>query len=176
MYRRLTLAVFWVFALAAMGLAQQQNADIRPWIGTWKLNPAKGKADPPDPGPPPKSVTFKFEASGTNGEKITWDYIDSQGKQTHVEWTVNFDGQYYPVTDPETGKESEYTVAAIQVDANNCIRVWKKGGNVFSMLWYVVSKDGRTLEVDEIQDNATSSSGGGLGGAPQHYVNIYNKQ
>src|SRR5262249_27103906 len=85
----LLLAMCWTivaFGQASIGAAS-------PFFGTWKLNVAKSKWSP---GPALKSQTAKIEPTD-GGMKVSSDRVDSEGKQTHFEWTAKFDGKDYPV-------------------------------------------------------------------------------
>jgi hypothetical protein len=63
---------------------------------------------------------------------------------------ATLDGKDYPVKGP-----ADYDSVAIKrIDANTRINIYKKGGNVVSMYRSVVSKDGKTLSVDQIGYNA----------------------
>src|SRR5437016_13284703 len=61
-------------------------------IGTWDLNVAKSTFRP---GPPPKSWTRTYEASGEN-VKYTDSLVDADGKADVSEWTGSYDGKDHP--------------------------------------------------------------------------------
>ena len=145
-----------VFAFAGSLWAQQ---DAR--IGTWKQNVAKSTFDP---GPPPKSGVAKFEPSGSNGIKLTFDGVNAQGNPTHNEYTANYDGKDYPIK----GSAISDTVAIRRIDANTHLRIDKKSGNVAQMMRGVVSKDGKTFTVISIGINAQ--------GQAFHEITVYDRQ
>src|SRR4030095_11545258 len=60
--------------------------------GTWKINVAKSKFSP---GPAPKSGT-RTNTAVDGGMKVVTDGVNSEGKKTHNEYTVKFDGKDYP--------------------------------------------------------------------------------
>ena len=135
--RRLALATLMVsLILWAQGNpASAQAAD--PVIGTWKLDVAKSKYSP---GPPPKSLTVRFEAAGA-GVKVTSDGVPADGQATHTEYTANYDGKDYPIT----GSAIADTVSLKRIDANTVERTDKKGGKVVQTLTRKVSSDGKMM-------------------------------
>ena len=80
-----------LFVLAAVATAAMA-AD--PWVGTWKLNPAKSKA--PGGRLPHPSSTNVIEIQGETMHMIV-DQTYATGKLEHVEYTAKFDGKEYPV-------------------------------------------------------------------------------
>ena len=116
------------------------------WLGTWKLNVEKSKYSP---GPPPKSLTVKFEASEGGGQvglgfgvvvKLTSDGVDAQGKPTHGEYSAKFDGKDYPWK----GQPNADATSLKRIDDYTYESVWKKGGKVTITTNNVVSPDGKT--------------------------------
>src|SRR6266581_9530671 len=59
------------------------------WLGTWKVDLAKSKYSP---GPAPKSLTLKFEAT-PGGIKFTGDGVGADGKPTHSMFLSKFNGK-----------------------------------------------------------------------------------
>jgi hypothetical protein len=121
-----------------------QSSDAR--IGTWKLNVAKSKYSP---GPAPKSLTVKVEASG-QGEKVTTEGVNAAGTATMTQYTANFDGKDYPIT----GSQNVDTVSLKRIDARTTERTDKKGDKVVLTRTRVVSQDGKTMTVTEKGTNA----------------------
>ena len=117
-----------------------------PFIGTWKLNPAKSKYSP---GPPPKSQTVTYEAVG-QGVKVTVKGTDAEGKPIDTQSTATYDGKDYPVT----GNPNWDTVARKRIDAYKMEFTRKKEGKVVSTGTIVVSKDGKTQTITEKGVNA----------------------
>ncbi|MGH7253943.1 MAG: hypothetical protein ACREIE_09125, partial [Nitrospiraceae bacterium] len=64
-----------------------------PRIGTWKLNFEKSKFNP---GPPPKSMTVRFEPWGDDGLKVTIDTVEANGEVRKHQYTAQYDGKDYP--------------------------------------------------------------------------------
>jgi hypothetical protein len=88
MKRSVVTILFVLAAVATVAMA----AD--PWVGTWKLNPAKSTA----PGgriPHPTSTNI-IEVQGETMHLIS-DQTDATGKLEHVEYTAKLDGKEYPV-------------------------------------------------------------------------------
>ena len=135
--RRLAVATLMVgFVLWAYGSpASGQAAD--PVIGTWKLDAAKSTFSP---GPPPKSITAKFEAAG-KGIKVTVDGVGADAQPTHTEYTADYDGKDYPLV----GSPVADTVSLKRIDASTIERTGKINGQVTETATWKVSPDGRTL-------------------------------
>jgi hypothetical protein len=108
------------------------------WLGTWKLNLAKSKYNPPEMAP--KSQTITREAVD-GGMKLVTDGIDGQGKATHTEYSAKFDGKDYPWT----GQANADTVSLLRIDDEYYEAIWKLKGEVTITSNTVVSKDGKTL-------------------------------
>jgi hypothetical protein len=88
MRRSVVTILFVLAAVATVAMA----AD--PWVGTWKLNPAKSKA--PGGRLPHPSSTNVIEIQGETMHMIV-DQTYATGKLEHVEYTAAFDGKEYPV-------------------------------------------------------------------------------
>ena len=116
------------------------------WLGTWKLNVAKSKYVP---GPAPKSLTLKFEAS-QDAITLTTDGVDAERKPTHGSYTSKFDGKDVPWE----GNPDADTSAPKKTDDNTFENVWKKGGKVTITSKAVVSKDGKTYTLSYTGKNA----------------------
>lgn len=107
-----------------------------PLIGTWQMNVAKSTFSP---GPPWKSQTRTYEASG-EAIKYTFKGVDSAGTSVVVEYTAAVDGKDHPIT----GTAQSDTIAFTRVDANTATYVQKKAGKVVITGTRSVSKDGIT--------------------------------
>jgi hypothetical protein len=116
------------------------------WNGTWKLNVAKSKFIP---GPAPKSLTLKFEATPA-GTKLTADGVSADGKPTHSSYTSKWDGKDVPWE----GQPDADTASPKKVNDNTYTNTWKKAGKVTVMAKVVVSADGKTLTVTQTGKNA----------------------
>jgi hypothetical protein len=99
--------ILFVLAVATAAMA----AD--PWVGTWKLNPAKSTA----PGgrlPHPNSTNI-IEIQGETMHLIS-DQTDSTGKLEHVEYRAKLDGKEYPVKTTPPGPQP-YTISLKRINA-----------------------------------------------------------
>lgn len=120
-----------VFALAATVYA----ADVQ--LGTWKINLAKSKYDPPNLAP--KSTLVKNEAVD-GGIKATVDTVDYTGKMIHYEYTAKYDAKDYPVNGDPTRditmikKSDDYTFEQTN----------EKGGKVTTTNKFVYARDGKS--------------------------------
>jgi hypothetical protein len=130
------------------------------WLGTWSLNTAKSKYVP---GPAPKSLTLKFEAS-QDAITLTSDGVDAEGKPTHGSYTSKFDGKDVPWM----GNSDADTASPKRIDANSYENAWKKDGKVTVTAKAVVSKDGKTLTVTQTGKNAK--------GETVNTTSVYDKQ
>jgi len=111
------------------------------WLGTWKLNVAKSKYSP---GPGPKSLTLKFEAT-PGGIKLTSEGVNAEGNATRGEYVSKFDGQDVPWA----GNPDADTASPKRIDDNRYQNTWQKGGKVTVTAKAVVSGDGKTLTINQ---------------------------
>ena len=108
------------------------------WLGTWKLNLAKSKYDPPELAPKSQTIT---RVAVEGGMKIITDGVDAQGQATHNEYSARFDGKDYPWT----GQANADTISLLRIDDEYYEAIWKLKGEVTITSNTVVSKDGKTL-------------------------------
>jgi hypothetical protein len=123
--------------LAATMVANAQSKD--PFVGTWKLNPAKSKYDP---GPTPTSITTIYEAAG-QGLKVSVTNESASGKVQYG-YTTNLDGKDSTLTGNNPNAD---TLAVRRIDARTLETVSKKGGKVTITQRNVLSTDGKTRTV-----------------------------
>jgi hypothetical protein len=136
---RKNLLVVSLAACCAVVLWSSVALAAENWLGTWKLNVAKSKYSP---GPGPKSLTLKFEATA-DGIKLTSDGMNSEGKATHAEYVSKFDGEDVPWE----GNPDADTASARKIDDNSYENIWKKAGKTTITAKAVVSKSGKTLNI-----------------------------
>ena len=117
-----------------------QSAD--PWIGTWKLNPAKSKYSP---GLPPKSSTLVAVAVDGGFKQTVDTVMATLGLPTHSEVTAKFDGKDTPVK----GNPNADTTAYTRIDSRSYQAVSKKNGQVTITSRVVVSADGKMRTVTQ---------------------------
>jgi hypothetical protein len=142
---RKSLLVVSLAACSAIVLSSSALA-AENWLGTWKLNVAKSSFVP---APGPKSLTLKFERT-KDGIKFTGDGVDAEGKPTHTEFVSKFDGQEVPYK----GNPDADTASPKKIDDNSYENVWKKDGKTTVTGKYVVSEDGKTLNVTQTGTDA----------------------
>jgi hypothetical protein len=127
-----------------------------PFVGSWKMNPAKSKSDL-------KSFTMTTEAQG-NSFKSVQDLVDPEGKVTHRSWTIKYDGKDYPIT----GDPTVDTISVTKPNANTLKYAFKKNGKEVDRGEAVISKDGKTV--------TDVGSGKDAKGQDFNYTNIMEKQ
>ena len=161
--RRTLLGAFTVMTvLAAVVSVSGQAAQSKPSIGTWKLNLAKSKYDPPNLAP--KSQTAKVEVAGS-GVKHTREGIAWNGSRIAYEYTINYDGKDYPITGTGTPNGAD-TIAATRIDANTFDLTLKKAGKVVQTNREVYSSTLRTI----------TAKGTDESGQPTNNVIVYDRQ
>jgi hypothetical protein len=105
-------------------------------VGKWKVNLAKSKYDP---GPPPKSETRTYEASGKNGIKGRFDRIDATGKMITITYDAQYDGNDYAYHGPDADM-----IALTRPQPNVIDATLKRNGKVVQTTHSVISPDGKT--------------------------------
>lgn len=138
-------------------------ADGDPIVGTWVVNTAKSKLDPP-PNNVSGSATAKIEKMG-DGYSIA--NISPEGDAGAGYTVLTLDGKDYAL-----GGGAENTTSFIRIDSHNLVSFNKKNGEVIRMQRMKVLKDEKTMEVDRIGYNQDAE--GAL--MAFHHVVIYEKQ
>jgi hypothetical protein len=115
------------------------------WLGTWKLDSAKSNYSP---GPAPKSLTLKFEAT-PGGIKFTSDGVGADGKPNHSMYLSKFDGKDVPYE----GNPDGDMAAPTKIDDNSYSNTWKKGGKATITAKVAVSADGKTMTITQTGTN-----------------------
>jgi hypothetical protein len=142
---RKSLLVVSLAACSAIVLSSSALA-AENWLGTWKLDVAKSKVVP---GPGPKSLTLKFEAT-KDGIKFAGDGVNAEGKPTHTEFASKFDGQEVPYK----GNPDADTASPKKIDDNSYQNTWKKDGKATITSNVVASQDGKTMTITHTGTNA----------------------
>jgi hypothetical protein len=143
--RSLVISVATIF-LVVLALSTTALAGD-PHVGTWKLNLAKSKYNPPSSAP--KSATMTFTAQ-ENGVKCISEGVEADGKAYHAEFATKYDGKDYAYT----GSPDVDTLAYTKIDANTLDWVTKKAGKIVGSGKSVVSKDGKTRTVTAKEKDA----------------------
>ena len=120
--------------------ASGQSPD--PWIGTWKLNPAKSKYSP---GHTPTSSTLTIVAVPGGFKQTVDTVLATLGMPTHSEVTAKFDGKDTPVRGNANADTSAYT----KIDGRTYEVVSKKGGKPTLTSRVVISADGKLRTVTQ---------------------------
>jgi hypothetical protein len=129
-----------VLAVAALALSASGTAQSDPFLGTWKLNPAKSKYSP---GPAPKSQTTTYEAAG-KGYKISVKSEPATGAMQEWSYMATLDGKESAITGTNPNAD---TIAVKRIDATTLEMTSKKGGKPTTTQRNVVSADGKTRTV-----------------------------
>jgi hypothetical protein len=145
----------------ALPLAIHAQTDSDPFLGTWKMDPAKSKFDP---GPAPKSETRTFEATSDVITKSTVQTSTASGATVARSATYKFDGKSYPVQ----GSANYDSIAVTRVSALQAKTTLMRGGKTIGELTGVVSKDGKVLTMTY---TFTTPSG-----AKEHDVIVYDRR
>lgn len=112
-------------------------AQTDPWLGTWRLNPAKSTFNP---GPGPRALTTTYEGV-PGGYRVIADFTDAQGRQGRSEWPIIFDGRRHRVTgNPQTDE-----VASRRIDAYTGQDEYFKDGQPDGSATFVLSRDGKII-------------------------------
>jgi len=130
-------------AVLSAGAARHSLAQAKdPFLGTWRLDPAKSTFTGVTPTKrtmtfarlPNGSLRHVIDTAGPGGGIVTNDVI-------HQQYTFKIDGKDYPA-DPQMQVS---TVSFTRVDSNTLERTGKYRGEVAETITYAVSQDGKTL-------------------------------
>jgi hypothetical protein len=110
-----------------------------PTVGTWTLDLARSRFVP---GPPFQSETRIYEQR-PDGIKVTIKIIDADGKPVTVEYPVNYDGRFYPVT----GQSPADAISLTRIDDWTAESTLKHGDVEVAKARRVVSRDGKTMTI-----------------------------
>jgi hypothetical protein len=151
-----------VMAILLLSLASFTFAQEDPFLGTWKLNPAKSKFTP---GPPRKSETRLVETS-PHGMKVSVKRVNADGSTQEFEYTTNLDNKPYPIVGD--GPEGADSIAANLTSSNTIQSTLKKAGKAIVTSTSTVSADGKVLTI--------TSKGTQANGEAFSIVAVYDKQ
>jgi hypothetical protein len=135
MRRAVVVAGLLVITAAQFALAQNQQ-----FVGTWKVDVAKSKYEPPDAAP--RNETLRFEPVG-DGFKVSLDGVNRQGPY-HSEATGTFDGVDVPVV-ATPARQARFTYSFSRIDDRTWEIVIKANGERRLLVRNVVSQDGKTM-------------------------------
>jgi len=148
-----------LFVMLSSGLLLAQES---PFVGAWKLNPAKSKFAGM---PAPKSETRTVTAQG-NGLKVSFDGVAADGSKFSYGYTTNLDGKAAITGSGVPGGADAY--ASKRVDTNTYATTWLKGGKEVGTTRTVVSKDGKATTITFKLTDA--------GGKPISALTVFDKQ
>ncbi len=111
--------------------------------GTWILNAAQSKFNPPESGQKTDRVRITVTQAGI---KLTADGTDTKGQATHQAFTAKFDGKDYPITATVAGKPdtTQDAVSWKQIDEWNYEITNKLKGQVTTVMKCAISHDGKS--------------------------------
>ncbi len=109
-----------------------------PIVGSWVLNIAKSKFDPP---PPLKSQTLTISEAPGGGVHQVIEYQEADGPLIHMEFTSMFDGKEAAIT----GNGEADSVVATRPQPNTFKFVFKKAGKRVEAARFTISASGKTL-------------------------------
>ena len=111
-----------------------------PTLGTWKLDVAKSKFNP---GPAFQSETRTYEAVA-EGVKVTIRTVDAEGKTVVIEYPVNYDGKFYPVSGSGSPADA---IALKKINENTAESTLMHGNQVVATVRRVISEDGKMMTI-----------------------------
>jgi hypothetical protein len=164
MREKLVKRIMLVLGILVLGVlaAGQLKADDNPYLGTWKLNVAKSKAENTTV---PKSMTRTVTMAGAM-VKYSFEGVAADGTPTSYSFTVAYDGKDYPVTG--TGMPGDADTISIKRTGNKATAVLKKAGKEVGTSTSEVSADGKTTTL--------KASGKTPDGKMVSSVSVYEKQ
>jgi hypothetical protein len=119
-------AIILILTLAAIAFAAEN-----PFVGTWKMNPAKSKFG---------NLSLKsYTITQDTNDKVVQDMVDGNGNKIHRTWAAKYDGKDYPMAAPDAD-----TISFKKPDADTLEYVVKKGGKKAWSGRVILSKDKKT--------------------------------
>jgi hypothetical protein len=114
-----------------------------PQLGTWKLNPAKSKMA--NPAAKPQQVPATLVISPVEGgHHFISDFVDSEGRKVHTEYTAKYDGKEYPRVNIVAGVPASSTISVRAIDSHTYEYTFKGANGQQSVQRTVISRDGKT--------------------------------
>ena len=143
--------VIFVLAILVLGAvsARPMLAQDSPFVGTWKLNVAKSKAEGM---PMPKSLTRTITADGA-GLKYVYDGVAADGSAISYGFTTHFDGKASAVTGTGMPGGAD-SITLKRISPTKSEGTLSKGGKEIGKSEAEVSKDGKTATVKTKGKNA----------------------
>jgi hypothetical protein len=157
--RRLS-SIALVAALLALASAAGAD-DLKPYVGTWKLNVAKSKPE----AWAPKSQTRVYEDWGGGVLHMRAEGTNAEGNPTMQEYAARFDGKAYPYV--FRGAAAASTITITRVDARTFTFSVLADGKTSYTGTHALAADGKSWS-NTYKTNAK--------GEPSQAVLVYEKQ
>jgi hypothetical protein len=155
MRTRLRIVIFAMVAIPMALWATDRQA------GTWKMNMEKSKFASDVASPKGETLVIEEQEGGL---KVVSNGLNAEGKPTHFEYSVKYDGKDYPVT----GSPAVDSVAARKIDDSTIETTRKKNGVVVTTNTSAISKDGKT--------RTNVFHGKNAQGEPRTWTAVFDKQ
>jgi hypothetical protein len=143
--------------LAPLAFAQSGSDNS---IGTWKLNLARSTFGSESP---PKGETRTYSQTPQGTHVVIEDEL-ANGQKTKSEVTLTYDGKPQKLS----GSPDYDSVVTHRVDANETTADLIRNGKVLGQLRRVVSKDGKTLTINQKRTKAD--------GTTETALSVYDRQ
>ena len=140
--RRFGVYVAVVVSVAMLQVSASMQTS-HPLAGTWKMNVAKSKYNPPDLAAKSSVVTYQVKGDTVT---LTQDVVDYMGRAVHTEYTATFDGKDYQIKSTIDGKPNpnQDAVRWKRVDERTFDYTILLKGQVLTTQRLVVAPDGKT--------------------------------
>jgi len=155
MIKRIGIAV--VAALAVSVAAHAADVTDKGYFGNWKLNHDKSSASAGAP-PPNRESTRHHEDLGNGFVLVQTKGVNANGASTFQSYVVKADGKHYPMA--AQNQTAPQTMMFTFVDAYTVTYVASTNGKPNSSTpgRRTVSKDGKTMTLDQTGTNAQGQS------------------
>lgn len=130
MHKRLRKVIFAIVVIPMALWATDRQ------VGTWKMNMEKSTFASGMPAPKGETLVIEEQEGGL---KVVSNGLSPEGKPTHFEYSVKYDGKDYPVT----GSPAIDNISARRIDADTIETTRKKNGVVVNSNTSSISKDGK---------------------------------
>ena len=160
--KRYTMRIYPRSILPVLLLASGALWGANPFVGMWKMNPAKSRYTADHPAPKSLTATIQEQLDGIVVDDAVGE--DAKGNPIHAHYAAKFDGKDYPLS----GAADADTVNIKRIDENTIESTRKKMGQVITTIRSVVSADGKT--------RTSTWSGKDSEGNPETWTVVLDKQ
>ena len=148
--------------VALLALASTVSAqELKPYVGTWKMNVAKSKTEAWTP----KSQTRVYEDWGGGLLHMHYEGTDAQGNPTLAEYVARFDGKAYPYV--IRGAPAAHVITNTRVDDRTFAFTMLADGKTSYTGTHTIAADGKSY-TNTYKTNAK--------GEPSSAALVYEKQ